>query len=120
VNGEPRHHPDGVFFRRYALEGKRLKHVGKDWQLALDAQLKQDRAMAAAQAVGVEVVQETGKRRLSDAIVEYNAETKKQKAKRTHAAYRLTLALFQSAIKMTYQEDISREDLLTSSRRGGK
>jgi hypothetical protein len=47
--------------------------LGKDWQLALDAKLKQERAMA-AQAVGVEIVHQTGKRLLSHVNVEYNAE----------------------------------------------
>ena len=113
VDGNAEYHPEGVYFLRYAREGKRIwKHAGKDWQLALDAKLKQERAMA-AQAVGVEVVHQTGKRPLSDAIVEYNAETKKHKAKRTHAAYSLTLNLFQDAIETTYLEDISRADLLT-------
>ena len=110
VNGEPQHHPEGIYFRRHAHEGERIwKPVGKDWQLALDAKLKQERVMA-AQAVGVEVGQQTGKRLLLDAIAEYNAETKKHKARRTHAAYRLTLALLQDAIETTYLEDISRED----------
>jgi hypothetical protein len=68
----------------------------KDWQLALDAKLKQERTLA-AQAVGVEIVHQAGKRLLSHVIGEYNAETKKHKAKRTHAAYNLTLALFQDA-----------------------
>jgi hypothetical protein len=113
VDGNAEYHPEGVYFLRYARGGKRIwKHAGMDWQLALDAKLKQERVMA-AQAVGVEVVHQTGKRLLSDAIVEYNAETNKHKAKRTHAAYSLTLALFQDAIETTYLEDISRDDLLT-------
>jgi hypothetical protein len=52
VDGKPEYHPEGVYFLRYAREGKRIwEHAGKDWQLALDAKVKQERAMA-AQAVG--------------------------------------------------------------------
>lgn len=114
VDGKPEHHPEGCYFLRYAnAEGKRVwERVGKDGQLALDARLKRERS-GAAEAVGVDIVHDTDKRLLSKAIAEYNAEIKAHKSKRTHAAYRLTLSLFKDAIKTTYLEDISREDILT-------
>lgn len=114
VDGKPEHHPEGCYFLRYAnAEGKRVwERVGKDGQFALGARLKRERS-GAAEAVGVGIVHDTDKRLLSKAIAEYNAEIKAHKSKRTHAAYRLTLSLFQDAIKTTYLEDISREDILT-------
>jgi integrase/recombinase XerD len=114
VEGRPEHHPEGVYFLRFAdAAGKRVwERIGKDWQLALDARLKRERSFA-AEAVGVQVVHDAEKRRVSYAVAEYLAEIKTHKAKRTHNAYRLTLALFQEAIKTTYLEDITREDILT-------
>jgi integrase/recombinase XerD len=114
VHGQPEHHPEGVYFLRFAdPTGKRVwERVGKDWQLALDARLKRSRVVA-AEAVGVQVVHDTEKRRVSDAIAEYNAEIKTHKSKRTYNAYRLTLALFQDATSATYLEDITRGDILT-------
>lgn len=113
ISGKPQHHPEGCYFLRYAdATGKRLwENVGKDWQLAQDAQRKKERALA-AEAVGVQVIHDSGKRRIADEVKTYLGEIKAHRSKRTYDAYLLTLTIFQQAATTTYLEDISREDVL--------
>jgi hypothetical protein len=72
VDREPEHHREGVYFLRYAREGKRIwEHSVRIGSSRLKSRLACHRRI--------------------------QRRTKKHKAKRTHAAYSLTLALFQDA-----------------------
>lgn len=47
VNGTPEHHPEGVYFLRYAKNNKRVwEAVGDDAQMALDAKRRKQRVLA--------------------------------------------------------------------------
>lgn len=129
VNGKPELRPEGVYFLRYAKDGKRIwKAVGSDPQIALDAKRKKERVLAAI-AAGVAVLENDGAEEalpepeaspsaeagtlISDAIGEYLAEVGLQKAPATYVAYEHTLRLFRESCKdRQYLEQIERKDLL--------
>lgn len=89
--------------------------VGTDTQQAMTLRLRRERFFA-AQDAGIEVLVEapeaTG-HSLSKAIVEYLAEVKTDKSKKTHTAYSLTLRQFAECCKKPTLEAIERKDILT-------
>jgi integrase/recombinase XerD len=129
VNGTPEHHPEGVYFLRYAKNNKRVwEAVGDDAQIALDAKRRKERVLAAI-AAGVTVVENDSAEEaspkpekapaaeagtlLSDAIGEYLTEVGLQKAPATYVAYEHTLRLFRTSCKDGQQlEQLERKDLL--------
>jgi integrase/recombinase XerD len=129
VNGTPEHHPEGVYFLRYAKDGKRVwEAVGSDPQIALDAKRKKERVLAAI-AAGATVIErdsteETSPKMqeasttergtlLSEAIEEYLTEVSLQKAPATYVAYEHTLRLFRETCNDGQPlEQLERKDLL--------
>jgi hypothetical protein len=116
VRGKPEHRPEGSYFLRYATpDGKRVwKSVGKDAQLALAEQLKQEKSLA-ARAVGIQLVEDVPAPKrtlLSEAVAEYLAEIKESKAPKTFLAYSLTMRLFAATVQTQSLEEIDRKDVL--------
>jgi integrase len=116
VHGKPEHRPEGSYFLRYATpDGKRVwKSVGKDAQLALAQQVKQEKSLA-ARAVGLQLVEDVPAPKrtlLSEAVTEYLAEVKESKAPKTFLAYSLTMKLFVAVVQTQSLEEIDRKDVL--------
>ena len=87
VNGQPEHHPEGVYHLRYLKGKKRVwEAVGSDPQLALTRKLQKQKFLE-AKAAGVAVVDEGEKqlgsqRLLTGAVAEYLAETKERESQK--------------------------------------
>ena len=112
VNGQPEHHPEGVYHLRYLKGKKRVwEAVGSDPQLALTRKLQKQKFLE-AKAAGVAVVDEGEKqlgsqRLLTGAVAEYLAETKEHKSQKTLAAYTETLDTFCEAMARKHLKDDS-------------
>jgi integrase len=121
VNGEPEHHPEGVYAIRFPEKGRpRYKTVGKDPAAALIAKRKKETFLQ-AKADGIAVVGESPKgtsttgtlRPIAEAVAEYLTEVQLHKSWATHRAYRRTLDLFtESCTKNKHLEQIDRKDIL--------
>jgi len=132
VGGQPTHCPEGVYHLRYRLGGKRIwEPVGSSASLAQVA-LQRKALEFQADALGIPIAATPAmptaptalathpptisdgppKRRLTECVTSYLAETKDHKSKRTSAAYMKTLGLFAEAVKREHIEDITREDIL--------
>jgi integrase/recombinase XerD len=117
VNGNPEHHPEGVYYLRYLKHGKRVwENVGTDDPSAMTSRLKRERILA-AQASGVEIPDEmeagsTNGRDLNETNSEYLGEVKSGKSHKTHLAYSVTLREFVSACKSATLEELDRADVL--------
>jgi integrase/recombinase XerD len=121
VNGKAEVHEEGVYVLRYRENGRLVYiQVGKDPSAAQVAQIRQELVLQ-TEAAGLTVVRSEPKpaqmpakekRKLSDCITDYLTEIEAQRTKKTLAAYRVALTLFTQAIRKTYIEDVTREDVL--------
>jgi hypothetical protein len=117
VGGKHVHFPDGVYHLRYLKGSRRVwEAVGSDAQFALIAKLKREKSLE-AKAAGVSVVEDeaeaASETSLTDAVTDYLEEVKAHKAKKTDAAYSLTLKLFSESCRKANLEDIGRKDVLS-------
>ena len=120
VNGNNEHHPEGSYYLRYRpRKGERRcwEALGQDATFALAAKARKEkelRVKAEADEVGLTVAGEDGKPRvlLTDAIAEYLADTKAQKAHKTHNRRILTMKYFADSCRKAYLDQIDRRDLL--------
>lgn len=114
VNGQPEHHPEGVYHLRYVKGKKRIwEKVGSDAQYALTVKTKRENLMrAVSEGVPVEQdVVESGPL-LTEAIDDFLSETRDQKSKRTLAAYTLALNLFKESCHKKYVTEVERKDMM--------
>jgi integrase len=91
--------------RRQRVEGYPVEIVR-----ARDAQALRLKAVAAG--IAVQPATSNGKRDLKQAVDEFLAEKKRNKAKKTHQAHQQVLTLFQTTVKHKYLEDIKRSDIM--------
>jgi len=123
VDGVPKRCPEGNYYLRYRLNGKRcLTCVGNESDSAVTSLLNKTIELTGAKQ-GLTLVQpetvtepkpEPKKpgRPITEAAAEYIEETKNGKTKKTLAAYRTTLKLFQESCKKVDLEEIDRKDML--------
>ena len=117
VNGEPEHHPEGVYYARYVRGGKRVwEAVGTDAASATIALRKRNAILTAADA-NVEVVSDDHEETSSDrsitaAIVEYLDEVRAAKSHKTYLAYAIALQGFSEFCKSKTLVSLSRADVL--------
>jgi hypothetical protein len=122
VDGGPRHCPEGIYYLRYAIDGVRQRdNVGADPDAATAAfQRKTAEINALALGISIAPAEPTTPkpepkipgRSIATAIAEYLLETENGKSKKTLAAYKTTLALFQASCSKGNLEDIDRKDML--------
>jgi integrase/recombinase XerD len=117
VGGREERHREGVYYLRYANSQRRVwEPIGQDPQLALTVKLKKQRILE-AQSAGVETVADACPEKdvtsLSDAIQNYVAEVKSQKAHKIYLAYALTLKLFAQSCQKERLEKLDRKDVIT-------
>jgi integrase len=122
VNGQVIPCPGASYSLRYMVNGRRsFENLGPDPDIALRELARRRHAFEAADlglavpagiALPKAAEPEIAKRSLSDAIAEYQVETKNHKARKTFLAYNLTLRLFSKSCRTEYLEDLDREDLL--------
>jgi integrase/recombinase XerD len=109
VDGKPEHHPEGVYYLRYTLDGKPVfRSAGSDPQLAMLEKLKTERALS-AQAVGVSVEgfgTEPKRTPLDQVVSEYLLEVSAHKSKKTFDAYSLALRLFRQSCAHKHLEEL--------------
>jgi integrase/recombinase XerD len=115
VDGREEKHPEGAYYIDWH-EGstRRRRAVGRNPQDAQAARLRKE-AELNARSHGVAVVPEqsgNGRRSLSDAIVKYLSDIKRDKKPATHAAYAIALEYFQESCRKAFVEDVARDDLL--------
>jgi hypothetical protein len=123
VRGKPEHHPEGTYHVRYRVNGKPVWEkvcVGDDPYGAADlAALRQsqfaDSHDTASQRIVDEhkpepVETEPAKHRLDDEVRTYLSNVAKL-APKTHAAYKLTLDLFQQSCSKIFVHQVSKQDL---------
>jgi integrase/recombinase XerD len=116
VDGKPEHHPEGTYYLRYRLAGKRVwSQIGSDPSLVFDRWREKNNELDAI-AIGREPLpvetKKPVKRSLADAATEYLLETTAHKSKKTLDAYTITLDRFQEFCRKEYLEDIDRKDML--------
>lgn len=128
IDGKPQPVEKYRYYLRYLNGGKRVwEPLTSDAQQVMTAQKRMEIRLRAA-AEGVELAPKPtepddepesagGSRLLSECIDEYLAEVKAHKAKKTHAAYCETLALFRESLGQKPNSrksiaDVSRVDLL--------
>jgi len=118
VNGKDEHHPEAVYYLRYARNGKRVwDPVGTDPATAVNA-LRKRNAILNAEEADVEVVMNEPEesfpgRSIIAAIDEYLGEVKAAKAHKTHVAYAIALRGFSESCKSTTLETLTRADVLS-------
>jgi integrase/recombinase XerD len=123
VRGKPEHHPEGVYHVRYRVNGKPLWEkvcVGNDPFGAADlAALRQSQLADPHDAFSQRIVDEhrpepveagPAKHRLDDEVKAYLSNVAKL-ASKTHAAYKLTLDLFQQSCSKIFVHQVSKQDL---------
>lgn len=115
---------EGRYYLRFTQDGRRrFKLVEGDAAVAT----QKEQLALKAKAVGIAVAEETkGKRiKLADAILEYKAEIKEHKAKRTYVAYAYALDLFAQGCRKTLVDEVGRGCMMTfaaalKKERGGR
>jgi integrase/recombinase XerD len=113
VDGAAKRCPEGSYHLRYRVDGKRVwESVGTDADLATVALQRKAAELTAAEPEPPKVEPKGSGRPIKDAVIEYLAETKADKSKKTLAAYRTTLKLFQESCQKADLEDIDRKDML--------
>ena len=123
VRGKPEHHPEGVYHVRYRVNGKPVWEkvcVGDDPYEAADlAVLRQSQLADPHEAASQRLVDEhkpepveagPAKHRLDDEVETYLSNVAKL-APKTHAAYKLTLDLFQQSCSKVFVHQVSKQDL---------
>jgi integrase/recombinase XerD len=116
VDGKPTHAPSGVYYVRYACDGKRKwESVGAELDAALAAKSRlegrpSDQASAPAPAPKETLI--ANRRDLSGAITTYIYRIAARKKPKTPAAYRKALEYFRESCKKIHLEEIEKEDLL--------
>ena len=122
VNGKPEHHPEGAYYVRFSVHGRRhLKRAGSDATEALRV-LGRQMYLLHGLAMGVdspelppppaEPVPGVHRQRWDDAVRTYMLEVEARRAKRTATAYRHTLESFATACPVTFLNEISRGTVL--------
>ena len=122
VGGQTAHHPEGVYYLRYARGGKRVwQSVGKDPDLALTAQrnVEHDLRGVALNRVPAPVAPEPKLPRpaqseatVADAIATYMAEVRAFKSPKTIAACQHMLGQFNKEYAAKPVAQVTRKDLL--------
>ncbi len=108
----------GSYHLRFTDGGyRRWKPVGKDAAEAMTAAHKIEatlRAKALGVAVQPSLIETPSERiKLTDAIVEYKAETKEHKSHRTYLNYAHALDLFAKVCPKTYVDEVGRGSIMT-------
>jgi integrase/recombinase XerD len=116
VDGKPEHHPEGTYYLRYRLAGKRVwTPIGSDPSLVFDRWREKNNQLDAI-AIGREPVpveaEKRVKQNLAETAAEYLLETAAHKSKKTLAAYAIAIELFQESCQKENLEDIDRKDML--------
>lgn len=122
VDGRPEHHPEGAYYIRYSVHGRRrCDRIGPNATEAKTA-LKRQQHLLEGLALGVDgpdlpppvAVAEVAPHRQcwDDAVRVYMLEIEARRAHRTAASYRQTLDGFALASPVIYLDEITREHVL--------
>ncbi|MGZ4824796.1 MAG: tyrosine-type recombinase/integrase, partial [Terriglobales bacterium] len=116
VNGNPEHHPEGVYNLRY-LDGKRRvwEPVGNDPNAALAAKLRREHIVR-AKDMGILVVDERKKDdarvTLADAIEKFLVRVRLHRSHKTQKEFVYMLSQFAQVCAKTYLDQVIGDDLL--------
>ena len=118
VDGQPEHHPEGVYYLRFLRDGKRVwEAVGSEPAQAL-AKLSRREKIQDAIAAGVQVIepekpkpQANPRRPLTRAVDEYLGDISKYRAPSTYVAYRKALEEFLKSCTKEEPSEIDRRDI---------
>lgn len=114
IDGKSTHVPTGVYYLRYACDGKRKWESAEaelDAALAHKSRLEGKPGGQASTPAPKEIVI-ASRRDLAVAITTYIGRIATRKKPKTHAAYRKALEYFQESSKKIHLEEIETEDLL--------
>jgi len=120
VNGQPQHHPEGVYYIRFGREGRkqRFESVGKDPYVALDKLAEKERWLRDRER-GVpyeasDSPEPEGSRLRVDAAVEQYFKNLQSQGKdpKTIRAYKLAMEEFRQSCTKKFIDEIRKQDLI--------
>jgi integrase/recombinase XerD len=120
VDGEPEHHPEGVYYIRFGTGGgkQRFESVGMDAFVALDKLGEAQRGLREQQrhpgsAVLRNTTPETSRMTIEDAVERYFRNLRSQgKDSKTIRAYKAAIQEFRQSCDKKFMDEIGKQDLL--------
>ncbi len=120
VDGEPEHHPEGVYYIRFGTGGgkQRFESVGMDAFVALDKLGEAQRGLREQQrhpgsAVLRNTAPETSRMTIEDAVERYFRNLRSQgKDSKTIRAYKAAIQEFRQSCDKKFMDEIGKQDLL--------